>query len=111
MTIDLSNNRVPFGLLTEEEQEHLKNWEDGIEFWTGSCWTPVRQCHRATMTPYRTVSPPKRVERFWVWDAEGDSDVFFTLEEAMNELERHGGTIYRITRNDDGSDPQIEVVE
>ena len=31
--MDLTDNKTPFGLLTPEEQEHLRNWPHGVEVW------------------------------------------------------------------------------
>lgn len=31
--IDLTDNKIPFGLLTPEEQEHLQNWPHGVEWY------------------------------------------------------------------------------
>jgi hypothetical protein len=35
MTIDLSDNKVPFGLLSKDEQEHLRNWPHGLIYYEG----------------------------------------------------------------------------
>ena len=109
--IDLSNNRIPFGLLTEEEQYHLRNWKGEVEcFSEPKMWSlaPAPTWHFAIV--YRTVSPPKREERFVVWDGDGDAVGANNLVYANVHKRGCGGTIYRITRNEDGSDPQIEEV-
>lgn len=36
--IDMSNNRVPWGLLTAEEKQALREHTGGFEYWTGACW-------------------------------------------------------------------------
>ena len=33
--MDLSDNKTPFGLLTPEEQEHLRNWPHGVQMYRG----------------------------------------------------------------------------
>ena len=109
--IDLSNNRVPFGLLTKEERDHLRNWKGGIEYHNGSPgWRSCEPCWLHTSV-YRTVSPPKREELFLVWDGQCSIHMYGALTDAKEHTQKYGGTIYRITRNEDGSDPQIAVVE
>lgn len=39
MTFDPTTNRIPFGLLTPEEQDTLKAWQHGWEFYEGRVWT------------------------------------------------------------------------
>ena len=111
--IDLSNNRVPFGLLTKEEKKALKTHTGGWLTYlpNNPVWQPAPHPSWLASTVYRTVSPPKREERFVVWDGDGDICEHHLLEDAQKWMRDYGGTIYHITRNEDGSDPQIEFVE
>lgn len=110
--IDLSNNTTPFGLLTKKEQNHLRNWEGELEYYSGGeRWIELPDPSWSSTSVYRTVSPPKREGKFVVWDGDGDAIGANDLTYAKAQRQTYGGTIYRITRNEDGSDPQIELVE
>lgn len=58
--IDMRNNRVPYGLLTDEEKAALHEHEEGggkIEFWCG-IWEKIEPTWHHNMI-YRTVPLPK----------------------------------------------------
>jgi hypothetical protein len=60
MTIDMTNNRVPYGLLTDEEQAALHEHEKAggkIEYWCGF-WEETKPSFHSNVT-YRTVPLPK----------------------------------------------------
>jgi hypothetical protein len=61
MTIDMTNNRVPYGLLTDEEKAALHEHEKAggkVEYWTGAMWYEA-QPHPTFGCVYRTVPLPK----------------------------------------------------
>jgi hypothetical protein len=59
MTVDMTNNRVPYGLLTDEEKValHEHEWVGGkIEYWCGF-WEEIEPSFHPNVT-YRTVPLP-----------------------------------------------------
>jgi hypothetical protein len=61
MTIDMTNNRVPYGLLTDEELEALWRHKDErgeFEYYTG-CWERDEKPSWGFDTVYRTLPIPK----------------------------------------------------
>jgi hypothetical protein len=59
MTVDMTNNRVPYGLLTNEEKAALHEHEEGggkIEYWCG-IWEKVEPTWHHNMI-YRTLPLP-----------------------------------------------------
>jgi hypothetical protein len=72
MTIDMSNNRVPYGLLTDEEaialHEHEKAGGSFLYTLAGDCWVDIGR--KATWNKsgiYRTVPLPKTQDVI-AWD-------------------------------------------
>jgi hypothetical protein len=62
MTVDMTNNRVPYGLLTDEEKAALHEHEKAggvIEFTYFHHWSPVSKPTWGSQTIYRTVTLPK----------------------------------------------------
>jgi hypothetical protein len=60
MTIDMTNNRVPYGLLTDEEKAALHGHEKAggaFEYWCG-IWDQIEPSWLRSMV-YRTVPLPK----------------------------------------------------
>jgi len=60
MTVDMTNNRVPYGLLTDEEKTALHEHEKAggkIEYWCGF-WEETEPSFHPNVT-YRTVPLPK----------------------------------------------------
>jgi len=60
MTFDPTTNRIPFGLLTPEEQEALKAWPHGWEFHKGWVdeWVPAPGPAWAMQAVYRGKPAP-----------------------------------------------------
>jgi hypothetical protein len=61
MTIDMTNNRVPYGLLTDEEKAALHEHKEAggkFEYWTGVMWYEA-QPHQTFGRIYRAVHLPK----------------------------------------------------
>jgi hypothetical protein len=62
MTLDMTNNRVPYGLLTDEEKAALHEHEKAggefeFEYWCGT-WEQIKPSWIFSMV-YRTVPLPK----------------------------------------------------
>ena len=64
MSIDLSDNRAPFYMLTHEEKEHLKAWPHGVEAYQEhySRWASHNMEAYHSSTIFRT-KPPKKTKR------------------------------------------------
>jgi hypothetical protein len=61
MTIDMTNNRVPYGLLTHEEKAALVQYKGRVEQFTSCGWRD-HVMHKVSYHPcvtYRTVPLPK----------------------------------------------------
>jgi hypothetical protein len=61
MTIDMTNNRVPYGLLTDAEKAALVKHKGGVEQYTSCGWRD-HVMHKVSYHPcvtYRTVPLPK----------------------------------------------------
>jgi hypothetical protein len=70
MTIDMTNNRVPYGLLTDEEKAALHEHEKAggkFEYWTGVMWYGAQPHPTLTRRIYRTVPLPKTQDVI-AWD-------------------------------------------
>lgn len=57
--MDLTDNKTPFGLLTEEEQEHLRNWPHGVEWYGYDRWADCASLAWVLSRAYRTKPAPK----------------------------------------------------
>ncbi|MGV8955023.1 MAG: hypothetical protein ACOH2M_28255 [Cypionkella sp.] len=86
--IDMTNNRVPFGLLTGKERHHLDYWPHGLECWSKSKgWQdftqgsgPLRSC------VYRTKPAPKPLREFWLVN----QSIFATYQAAYHASNLYG---------------------
>lgn len=71
MTVDMSQNRVPYGLLTDEEKAALHEHEKAggtFEFTLyGQLWEKTTRFHRCTDCIYRTVPLPLTQDEI-AWD-------------------------------------------
>ena len=68
MTLDMTNNRVPYGLLTDEEKAALHEHEKAggkIEYWCGF-WEETKPSFHSKVT-YRTVPLPNTQDVI-TWD-------------------------------------------
>jgi hypothetical protein len=101
-SIDLTENKIPFGLLSEEEQEHLNSWPHGLLI-LGSSIVGRPIWHRANPTSklsttdvYRTIPAPKR-ETVWLAPTEfNDMSAEVNQSDAHDALNEHGGFALRI---------------
>lgn len=110
MTWTPETNRIPFGLLTDDEKAALRACEHGLVIWAGTHWADNTDETLWPCSTYRAKPAPKRIVLWhnvysdWVGlsyhsraDADSGADVSRRL------------CVYRIERNEDGSDPTIEV--
>ena len=67
MTFNPTENRIPFGLLTKEEQEALKAWPHGWEAYIGPNWDPVLKPSWTHYIAYRG-KPAPLVPDYINWD-------------------------------------------
>jgi hypothetical protein len=110
MTIDMTNNRVPYALLTDEEKAALHEHEKAggeFKYWCGE-WAQVKPSWYYNMT-YRTVPLPKTQDVIawdrlpaWVeWVARDDVGAVRAYND-MPKLSRLGwGAAHKMCRIDD----------
>ena len=65
MTFDPTTNRIPFGLLTKEEQCILQIWPQGVEYFGPEGWNETNSPVWGLTTTYRGKPPPVFVSK-WV---------------------------------------------
>lgn len=110
---DPTTNRIPCGLLTEEELAALKAWPNGWEYTDG--YTPWRVIDDPRWTldfTYRGKPAPKRIVTWHNVDAGGyTTRGWYSRGEADAYKGHLRICVYRIEHNEDGSDPQIFVEE
>jgi hypothetical protein len=72
MTVDMTNNRVPYNLLTDEEKAALHDHnENGGSFeftFSGQPWQKTDQFYGASYCIYRTVPLPEKTQDVIAWD-------------------------------------------
>lgn len=73
MTFDITTNRIPYGLLTPEEQVTLEAWPHGWEVHTrGHVWDEIKIPFWANSNIYRGKPAPK-VTCYWFNIYKGDA--------------------------------------
>lgn len=106
---DLTKITCPFGMLDDDTQERLMDCDETQYFMAS--WLdrkiPVLWCDNVT---YRAKPKPKRVVT-WLLSDEGGWCFYPTLPRAIDGQGFYGGYIYKIEREEDGSNPTIELVE
>ena len=107
---DPTTNLLPCGMLTKEKHAALEAWPHGWECYsTDGIWVTVTALHWLPCVIYRGKPGPKRIVT-WHNVYEGRLGGWFnSREEADDQQLKDRLCVYRITRNEDGSDPQIEV--
>lgn len=93
--IDMTQNRVPYGLLTDEEKAALHEHEKAggkVEYWTGAMWHEAKP-HPTFGCVYRTVPLPLTQDEI-AWDRlpawadwvarDEDGDICCFSEEPLN---------------------------
>jgi hypothetical protein len=58
---DPTTNRIPWGLLTPEEQEALLAWPHGLEKRYDTSWGPLMDSYYVDKTVYRGKPAPKKI--------------------------------------------------
>jgi hypothetical protein len=119
MTINLDDNKIAFGLLSKEEQEHLRSWPHGLECWESITDTwyrislkgfPPDSIH--PLNVYRTIPAPVEPEREAVWLAYDDAYGMFLTKSrhgARRHLKTARGFAFRIEFDAaTGDNPTIE---
>ena len=61
---DPTTNRVSYGLLTPEEQEALKAWPHGVEYYLLDGWRPTNEPSWAMQAVYRGKPKPVTVSHW-----------------------------------------------
>lgn len=111
---DLTQITCPFGMLDDDTQRRLDDHVDAggaIEGWRDCGWSLCGNGIWDKYITYRAKPQPKRVVT-WVQYDNGNVGLHCeSYDEASYCLESYGGYIYRIERDEDGSNPTIELVE
>ena len=116
---DLTQITCPFGMLDDDTQGRFTEYKISggvIEIWTSSnLWenehlNPLNFSFQDWRV-YRAKPKPKRVVTWVQWDEDDAPLCCDDLYEANECLKMYGGHIYRIERDEDGSNPTIELVE
>jgi hypothetical protein len=83
MTIDMTNNRVPYGLLNDEEKAALHEHEKAggvVQHYQANTWFNCAPSWLHTMV-YRTVPLPEKTQDVIAWDRLPDRIEWVTREE------------------------------
>lgn len=105
---DLTQITCPFGMLDDDTQNRLRCCKK-VEVFDVDGWYDLPDFFHPIST-YRAKPKPKRLVTWVHWD-EDDAVCCETHKEANQCLNNYGGYTYRITRDEDGSNPTIELVE
>ena len=111
---DLTQITCPFGMLDDDTQRRLDDHVDAggaIEGWRDCGWSLCGNGIWDEYLTYRAKPKPKRLVTWLRWDETNSPIYFDDLYEADQFLTEVGGHIYRIERDEDGSNPTIELVE
>ena len=110
---DLTENRIPFGLLEPDVQERMKAWAHGWEWWSGCNWSNREKPAWADESVYRAKPAPVTPERVTRW-ANVYSGWFYGSFDSRDDCD--GGrandriALWRITYDKEtGLNPVIEV--
>ena len=109
---DLTQITCPFGMLDDDTQERLKACDE-VEFFRSNGWYHIgaNEMSFTLFYTYRAKPKPKRLVSWAQYDDDNVGLHWGTYGEASYALEAYGGYIYRIERDEDGSNPTIELVE
>lgn len=107
---DLTQITCPFGMLDDDTQERLKACDE-VESFNGTSGKWVKPAWWEPSATYRAKPKPKRVVTWVQWDNTWGALDAETLGEAKKVQKDYGGYIYRIERDEDGSNPTIELVD
>ena len=109
----LTENCVPWLFLSAETQEAMKSAKHGWTYWTGRQWMDARSPLWWSNTIYRAKPSPETRERFINLYGElgPDQSVHETISEAEGFNAHQPRTIWRITFEDGGDNPTMELVQ
>ena len=113
--IDLTENRIPFGLLEPDVQKRMQVWEHGWEccaLGDGNYWLTIKYPHWDDSSVYRAKPAPVEPERVTVWVNIYPS--WLNSHDSPEESDHHALhgrlALWRITYDKDtGLNPVIEV--
>lgn len=113
---DLTENRIPFGLLEPDVQKRMKAWEHGCEYWDcGNVWLPhTSGWGYLDHNTYRAKPAPVEPERVTQWVNAYPSGIttWPSLERAQNWSNKSRIALWRITYDKDtGLNPVIEGIQ
>jgi len=67
-TVDLTTITTPFGLLDDDTQKALREYDGGVEIWGGYNWTVLKSPSFMTPSTYRAKpTPPVKKFKTQVW--------------------------------------------
>lgn len=111
---DLTQITCPFGMLDDDTQRKLDNHAAAggeVEIWRDYGWSLCKYINWDEYLTYRAKPKPKRLVTWLQWDDDDEALCCEDRHEADHCLKLYGGYIYRIERDEDGSNPAIELVE
>ena len=105
-------NRIPWGLLTEDEQAALQECSHGWEVYIYDQWETSKAPAWCSVAIYRAKPAPKRIVVWLHYDDECLWTVWAEKDEAQDSLNAWGGFLKRIEMDEDGSNVVVtdEVV-
>jgi len=105
MTFDPTTNRIPFGLLTPEEQVTLKAWPHGVEYYRFCSSTRWTDCDPIWDTDlvYRG-KPAQKVTSYWfnihsgntighVWNSQADATCHTRSDSTLMRMDICNGEV------------------
>ena len=103
MTWTPETNRIPWGLLTEDEQAALQACEHGWVLYTKKgAWKACASPSHGSVV-YRAKPAPKKIVVWLHYDNECLWTVWAEKDEAQDSLNAWGGWVKRIECDEDGS--------
>jgi hypothetical protein len=97
MTFDPTTNRIPFGLLTPEEQDMLQAWPHGWQAYKGCEWVSITSSNWNESVVYRGKPAPK-VKSYWfnihrgnqighIWNSQADASYHATTDGVVMRMD------------------------
>lgn len=110
---DIIENEKPLGLMTEDQQARMKEWDYGWEVFISSGWGAKPSNVFGMSSTFRAKPAPVPVERIVRWVNVYTDCMWTGFSSAQNALHWASSddylTTFRIEYNADGTDPQIFV--
>lgn len=103
-------NRIPCGLLTDEEKAALQACKHGWEAYDLKGWYETSLPFSSGAVIYRAKPAPKRVVTWLHWSEHYWFYIYRTKEGATDAAYHDGGWVKRIECNEDGSDVVVTDV-